>query len=81
MTAGPLTLRRLAFPDDGYKSSEWTPSQRARFIDAARRASARRDRAIVEQGQQMLAEYRTDDGTTPDAFRSFMADLLSEPHR
>ena len=75
MSTPPLTRRRLLSSLDEDESTEWTPSERARFIDLTKRVDAQRDRANIEQGQRILADFMSDGTSYRDAFDRFMADL------
>jgi hypothetical protein len=72
----PLTRRRLLSSLDEDEAPEWPPSERARFIDRARRREAARDHRLREQGERLLAEFQGDGMSNGEAFRAFMFDLL-----
>ena len=74
---GPLRRRYDALASlDEDTAEDWTPSQRQRFIDDARQAAAAADRAQVEQGQRILADYLGPGVTYRDAMRAYVDALL-----
>ena len=74
----PLDRRRAALTAslDEDHGAEWSPSAIAAFVDQARRATAARDRANVEQGQRILADYLGPGVTYRDAMRAYVDALL-----
>lgn len=75
--SGPLYRRHDALRDDDDDAQgEMTPSERARFVDAARRQAARHDRAIVEAGRRLLARYGATSTSPSEAFRRFAEHLF-----
>jgi hypothetical protein len=77
--SGPLTRRRKLLADslDEDLGPDMTPDELARFVDAAKRQAARRDRAQVETGQQLLAGYLEPGRTYPGALRAYVSHLLT----
>lgn len=75
--SGPLTRRRLLSSLDEDAASDWPPSQLARLEAAARDAERQRDRANVEVGRALLADYLGPGVTYRDAMRAYVDALLA----
>ena len=76
MTLAPLTRRRMLSSLDEDAGDKWTPSEREAFIDTAKRTDAQRDRANIEAGRHLLADYQGDDGSYREACRKFASELF-----
>jgi hypothetical protein len=86
MTSGPLTHRRRSMDEHRPYRPEGTdlPEDEvyaAKVHHAVKVRAAEHDHRLIEEGQRLLTEFQTNDGTAADAFRSYMSDLLKEPHR
>ena len=78
VTSGPLARRRLLSSLDEDAGDDWTPSERAAFGDAVKRAEAARDIALRREGAYLLAAY----GNSPaDALRRYVSELLDPATR